>query len=373
MDAAEFDAKLQVVDDVRQNLTTDGLYYRALMAARAATTAKGDSVSVSVKLASLREEISQLKASYIGLRSHEQYLKSIVDGKDGDSGHVFPTPAEYARLDQQTAAAKATLQLAKAEREREAKDVEAVCRLVAEAAVAFEDGKEELGRKIGEARAGNRLRQVLGVLQNGSFGDVVRLAERADDLDAAACYTVSKTISSEAEKAERLRMEEGAEIDGLQNDIDRAVMMQAELNMSLSDYKAQLDQNEVRNADAQKYRELCAKHEKLLEFMSTLTLTKIAAVHDDSLSIEMTVIRTLKHADGAKVGWEESIAIGYTMDMCFAKGSANLVSNVFLTPDPNVSLEHIVSEERPQSVLQVTQDVLFALLEQPIFLSSDDI
>lgn len=372
MDPAEFDARLEVVDDVRQNLTTDGLYFRTLMATHAATIDLGDTVPVSVKLASLREETSQLKASYIGLRAHELYLQSLVDGRDAESGHVFPTVAEYARLDQQTAAAKAVLQTAKAERERESKNVEDACRLVAEAAVVFEDGKEELGRKIAEARAGNRLKQVLEVLQNGSFDDVVRLAEQADDLDAAACNAVLKKISGMAEKAERLRMEEGAEIDGLQNEIDRAVMRQAELNMLLSDYKAQLNQNEVRNADAQKYRELCAKHEKLCEFMSALTLTKAAAVHDDSLSIEMTVIRTLRHADGAKVAVEESASIDYTMDMCLAKGSDSLVTNVFLTPDPNVSLEHIVSDERPQSVLQVTQDVVFALLEQPIFVSSDD-
>lgn len=348
-------------------------YHADIVSKYDASRVDGNTIPTQLQIDSANEQLNQLKFRFIEVCTKELFLEriSVAAVAEGDA-LPCPTMQELATSELAAEQEKAALKKLKNEREKSSRRLEEVCKKLASASAEMEESKSALHRRIRDVRAGSRLKNVTNILENGSKDSVRKLASDAELHDAKTCEMILSHLFSDLKERENVKSIAEAEVARLQSAIDRSVKTQSELNTRLSDYRAQIEQNERRNIDAPHLRELCKRNEKLYEMMTALTGARTSAIYDGGLCIEMTIDRPVDTKGDHEVDAQNFIPTLYKLDMTLEQGSGHLVTKVQLSPESNVSIGHIVSEDRPQPLLRVTQDVVFLLSQTPISRATDD-
>lgn len=368
MDPASVETLLHAIDNLPET-SDEGLYFADILSKYNASRPEGGpKVPVKLEYDSRIDQLSRLKDAYVSLRAEELFLEKLAAASAADGDALpCPTKPDLAAAEVAFEMEKAALKKVKLDRAEGARRLEDHCRAVGAVAVESEDAKRALKKGVRDARTGNRLRKIMAVLKNGEEDAVRELVAGVDQHDAKECEVILSHVFNGLEDKERALAEAEAGVSRLQSAIDRSVKAQSELNTRLSDYRAQIEQNEGRNADAPRLRELCAMNEKVYELLAALTRMKSSAMYDGGACLEVAIDRPVEPLEGREHGLRQSsVSIMYKVDVALGEGHDSLVTKLRLSPEPNVNMDCIVSDERPQTILQVTQAVVHLLSQTPV-------
>lgn len=363
------EALLAGTEELLADSVSKDSYFAQILSEYDAATQSDGSIPVSLHISADTDQLNLLKFQYIELCTQELFWDKLAASSplDGDN---LPCPSiqELSRVEIAFEGAKVNLKKLKDARTTASQQLEEACREVSDAFVDCEDARSSVAKQIQDTRAGTRLRDVTNVLENGSSGDVAKLASNVDGHDAKACEQILTHLFSELSQTEQEKSAAEAQIEALQSDIDRNLVEQSELNNMLGHYKSQLEEVERSNPEAPALREESVKRKQLCSVVSGLTRADISSINEGKrgIRIQMTVDRPVEEVrSSGEVREASPISIVYTLDMRFGDSIGNVVDSLVVTP-ADIATDSLVSKEDPKTVPQVVQSFIALAASTPV-------
>lgn len=329
-------------------------------------TANG-AVPIALQIDAATEQLNQLKFQFIEVSTKQIFLEKIAASSALDTDALpCPSMQELARLELAAEQEKANLKKVKIARATASEQLGLACREVSKAYQDCEDARGSLAKKVRDARAGMRLRDVTNTLKNGTPEDVAKLASTVDEQDAKACELILTHVFSELTENEQVKSAAEAEVETLQSDVERHALEQSELNSLLGKYKSQVDELERANPEAPALREESMRHQKIYETVSALTRARISSIYDGGICIQVTVDRRVEVLqNGGVVKDAEPVSILYNLDMGLRDVDGMFVTSLQATPT-DIDADSLVSKESPVTVPQAVQAFVALAVSTPL-------
>lgn len=239
---------------------------------------------VDVQIAAAFQELRQLKAQHLEMRTRELFLNRILDAKSFDE---LAPMEETGRLEVEVNHEKTTLrQIKKARSESE--------KSVANAAIKLEKNlhhseteKKKVASLLQKAKYSIRSKSVDAILAERDINKIESLVPDIDELDTHCCDKIIQFLREEKNVLRKEAHNRSEDVDNMRVAVEQLQADVDKLELERNRLQNEISKNDQKDPNFSHLRHECMLQEQLESVMASLTGLRVAATHNDGISFEI--------------------------------------------------------------------------------------